>query len=570
MRWPWSRRRSTAPPRPAPEWPSLPPLQRVIGSHPLTIPPEAFAASLAAWQNPSRLAPLAHDLSPDAPSGLLHDLAMPLPGTPRRPVLPAAPTPHNPTSAPPAHNPTVDSPIQRSPDVLPDRLPGDVPSVASYERPAEAPAAAPVQRSVVDATGTPAPPAPPKNATGTALRVPPQEADEPPGGPLPTSRMTGLEGETSVTLGAPPTVPGEAQGAPPGPIEAEDAPPVRTGGLVPALLQRSAATPPQRTLGDRAPAPSTDAPAHAAAPPPEDPSPTPRTPRLGLGAPITATATPPQRPAEATATQVQRTARQRSAGGSPAESPHGAPGEPAAPRLRSLGGPDQPHPHPQAVQPSPTRRLGLGAPIATATTAHLAIQRSHTDPLTDPAVPEDPTIPMHRPADLPHPPDEDLPLPVVPVLDPPPPEPAGRTLPTLATTPPLQPFTMTVQRRPPAAHEPRPTAPRPTAPLPVQRQEPAMASITFTPPTPPVSAPLPPQPVQRTVEAPDPAPPVPEPQVVTPATAPVATISTISTPPAAPTDDDLVKKLIDPLLRRIRAELRLDRERRGHLLNLPG
>jgi hypothetical protein len=64
--------------------------------------------------------------------------------------------------------------------------------------------------------------------------------------------------------------------------------------------------------------------------------------------------------------------------------------------------------------------------------------------------------------------------------------------------------------------------------------------------------------------------PVPGQQFVAPAAPAASTVAAVSAPAAVPSDDDLVKKLIDPLLRRIRAELRLDRERRGHLLNLPG
>ena len=68
-------------------------------------------------------------------------------------------------------------------------------------------------------------------------------------------------------------------------------------------------------------------------------------------------------------------------------------------------------------------------------------------------------------------------------------------------------------------------------------------------------------PVQRTVEVPvvqrdpDPAP--------APAPAPEAAAA----PP--PETDELVKKLFDPLLRRLKTELRLDRERRGALTDRP-
>jgi hypothetical protein len=44
--------------------------------------------------------------------------------------------------------------------------------------------------------------------------------------------------------------------------------------------------------------------------------------------------------------------------------------------------------------------------------------------------------------------------------------------------------------------------------------------------------------------------------------------SSTGTDAAAGQPDELVKKLFDPLLRRLKAELRLDRERRGSLTDL--
>ena len=40
-------------------------------------------------------------------------------------------------------------------------------------------------------------------------------------------------------------------------------------------------------------------------------------------------------------------------------------------------------------------------------------------------------------------------------------------------------------------------------------------------------------------------------------------------PQAQPETEELVKKLFDPLLRRLKTELRLDRERRGALTDRP-
>ena len=67
--------------------------------------------------------------------------------------------------------------------------------------------------------------------------------------------------------------------------------------------------------------------------------------------------------------------------------------------------------------------------------------------------------------------------------------------------------------------------------------------------------------VQREPEPPAPAPaPAPEAPAAPPAPAPAA---------PQPETDELVKKLFDPLLRRLKTELRLDRERRGALTDRP-
>ncbi|GII28155.1 hypothetical protein [Planotetraspora mira] len=59
------------------EWRSLPPLQRVVGPHPLVNPGDAFSGALTAWRNPSSLAPLGHYVV-DRPGGLIGSLS---PGT---------------------------------------------------------------------------------------------------------------------------------------------------------------------------------------------------------------------------------------------------------------------------------------------------------------------------------------------------------------------------------------------------------------------------------------------------------------------------------------------------------
>lgn len=90
--WPW-RRRPESKPAPIPvwtpgdQWRSVPPIQRMVPDHPLVNPVRRFTSSLASWQNPSSLAPLGHSVDAAEPSGVVSDLATPLPD------LPAAATP---------------------------------------------------------------------------------------------------------------------------------------------------------------------------------------------------------------------------------------------------------------------------------------------------------------------------------------------------------------------------------------------------------------------------------------------------------------------------------------------
>lgn len=63
-----------------PAWQSLPPLQRITPDEPRLNLPETFSASLAAWRDPSYLAPLGHLVGPAEPAGVLHDTAVPVSG----------------------------------------------------------------------------------------------------------------------------------------------------------------------------------------------------------------------------------------------------------------------------------------------------------------------------------------------------------------------------------------------------------------------------------------------------------------------------------------------------------
>ncbi|HEY7175234.1 MAG TPA: hypothetical protein VH442_09980, partial [Micromonosporaceae bacterium] len=67
------------------------PIQRVIGDAPLVNPVQRFREDLGAWRDPSFLAPLAHIVHADEPSGSVAEIATPAPShTADAPPLPLA------------------------------------------------------------------------------------------------------------------------------------------------------------------------------------------------------------------------------------------------------------------------------------------------------------------------------------------------------------------------------------------------------------------------------------------------------------------------------------------------
>src|SRR5438874_5537686 len=85
--WPFQRK-VEAPaaegPRPVPapvvrrDWTALPPVQRIVGAHPLTAPSDQFSDDLATHQDPSvTTGTMGHQVSADAPPGLVLALARP-------------------------------------------------------------------------------------------------------------------------------------------------------------------------------------------------------------------------------------------------------------------------------------------------------------------------------------------------------------------------------------------------------------------------------------------------------------------------------------------------------------
>ncbi|MFF8616479.1 hypothetical protein [Streptomyces sp. NPDC015350] len=102
----------------------LPPIQRTLGTQDLVIDPSGFQGSLSTRQDPALGTPLGHLVSPDAPTGLVHGI-----------TAPAAPVA--------ADRP---SPVQRSAERA-ERVPGGVRSVP-LPSPRSLPPSVPVQRVV--------------------------------------------------------------------------------------------------------------------------------------------------------------------------------------------------------------------------------------------------------------------------------------------------------------------------------------------------------------------------------------------------------------------------------------
>ncbi|HEY2792983.1 MAG TPA: hypothetical protein VGJ28_11525, partial [Micromonosporaceae bacterium] len=104
----------------------------MISDPPLVNPVQRFSGSLAAWQDPSFLAPLAHVVHADEPSGTIPQLATPVPAA----DLPLATPPASAAAA---------RPIQRA--MTPTIGPSIVDTVATASAPIAEPAPMPVLRS---------------------------------------------------------------------------------------------------------------------------------------------------------------------------------------------------------------------------------------------------------------------------------------------------------------------------------------------------------------------------------------------------------------------------------------
>ncbi|MFI1252463.1 hypothetical protein ACH4U6_01480 [Streptomyces netropsis] len=244
-------------------WRELPPLQRTLGDTALVTDPDGFRDSLGTWRNASfTTAPLGHEVSPQAPSGVGHGLATRAAGTPaftsapaptvsRETVPSVAPVPSESAALPVPLQRVVDEPLVSArpwetfvhqlaplpPATGPAPVPGPGPVPGA---PASPPPPPPVQRSAAPhglGLGAPLAALPP-----TAQRAPVASTGESPAAPPPVPGPT-----------APETAGPEAPKAPAAPAPAAPTRPLL--GAPPLVARQSTADPePTPPNGPEAPA----------------------------------------------------------------------------------------------------------------------------------------------------------------------------------------------------------------------------------------------------------------------------------------------------------------------------
>ncbi|MFJ8603075.1 hypothetical protein ACIREM_31075 [Streptomyces shenzhenensis] len=541
---------TSGPPVRAAGWRDVPPLQRTVDAPALVTDPVGFRGSLDTWRDASFFTPLGHLVSPQAPSGLGHGLATPA-ASGEAPAVGREVRADTTGGAP-----QPDLPVQRTAGPTA----GGAGRTASVEPLASArPPAMPVRQL-------------------TAVRIDAAHSD-PPMPPAPSA-------PSAVSSPAPPAPPVQRAAAPDRGLS-------HAFGLGEPLPELPLTARREDTSGISA-SPSPDEPA-AVAPSPDAPAPDPPAGPLLSDDPLvlrTADTGPlPEPTAAATPVRIQRAA----ADGTPAAPGPGPSSEPSAPlvaqRSMSLFSGVRP-PEAGDASEGPEQRVVVPVRWSQPADGHRA---------SDTGTPAGSAGDSVRPGPVPV-----TQRSVAPAAAPPPPPAVPRSV-----APAVSRSTVAVdagsvavaagvaQRmadgsvvfRPVSAEPARPVPPsaRPSAavpsyasvplPPPVQRAQ-AVASAgpvrsaRFLPPVQrdvetaepdPPAAPVPPAPP----DLPDPpAPSSPEPVPEASATAQVAPGDGGPGPGGPPkVDDELVRALFAPLSRLLKAELRLDRERAGHLIN---
>ncbi|MFC8535559.1 hypothetical protein ACFUJY_16595 [Streptomyces sp. NPDC057249] len=536
----------------------LEPVQRSVWGQELLTDPLAFESRLTTRQDTSLGTPLGHLVSPEAPAGLVRGVVDAAPGSPAPPVQRAVEMPMPERSG------------KGRGAVAVQRTYGNGPPHLTSAGPASASAGVPVRQLVGEQ-----PLLPPDTNTGPVGPAPRADAAEP-GAPVPDEPP--VQRTATSADGPPPPVP-----LPP--------PTRRTGGLgaplpgLPPTAQRKAVRPPQspQVQRDGAPPPAhaTDpAPGPGASPEPLPPETTgtPDTPSGAeavaplLGdAPLKPEGGAPAPDAAADrhhdpAAPVQRT-------GTP---PSAAPGRPTAPLLGdrplTLRTADAPGDTPAVQRAAESAEGAPGpspfVPAPPAPPPAVAVRWTATDAGTVPAASGARGVPgargVQRVASAPAAPSQRGAAPVQRQTAPPParPQPSdgrGPRVPASVRNAGAFAVAAGVAQRMADGSVVFPSAPRDGTSRPVVQRD---SDTAEEPPPPPLPEPDPPP-------EPDPEPgPEPEPPATEqPAATTGSSVSPDGTPQAPPVTDELVRALYAPLSRLLKADLRLERERSGSLIN---
>ena len=199
--WPFQRK-TEAPadsgPRPvaAPvvrrDWTGLPPIQRLIGEHPLTAPSDRFSDDLATHHDPSVSSePMGHQVSADAPAGIVLALARP---TTRNdgPAMISRPRVQRRAQSAVEESGEWDGDEAASPATRPAPLPAVTPPSAARELPTVAPA--PVMQRLTalspDVEPVPVESTPRRARVETSLDFPGVSPSDASDGPVTPARLT--------------------------------------------------------------------------------------------------------------------------------------------------------------------------------------------------------------------------------------------------------------------------------------------------------------------------------------------------------------------------------------------
>jgi len=219
--WPFQRKTeapadSGSRPAPAPvirrDWTGLPPIQRLIGQHPLTAPSDRFSDDLATHHDPSvSTEPMGHQVSAEAPAGIVLALARP---TTRNdgPAMISRPRVQRRVQSATEESGEWDGDGAASPAMRPSPLPAGTPAAAVRELPVVTPAPVGQPLTTLSAEVEPVPveSAPRRSRIEQPLDPSAASRAELSDAPAPTPRLT-LGQARRLGLGAPISrVPGRA------------------------------------------------------------------------------------------------------------------------------------------------------------------------------------------------------------------------------------------------------------------------------------------------------------------------------------------------------------------------